>query len=95
MSTPRNRRPDITAATPVVPEPANGSRTRSPSAELAAMTRSSRASGFWVGWRPCSFSRGPGVGRGQTTWEPPGSGRSAISQRSRICFPPFFCFMSR
>jgi hypothetical protein len=33
----------------VVPQPQKGSRTTSPSLELALRMRSSRASGFWVG----------------------------------------------
>ena len=94
ISTPRKRRPARVAATPVVPDPAKGSRTRSPGEEAAATTRSSSASGFWVGWRPWTFSRGPGVGSDQTTCSSPGAGASQISQRSRICLPPFAAFIA-
>ena len=44
------RRPSRSAATPVVPLPAYGSRTRSPGRLEAATIRSSRRTGFWVGY---------------------------------------------
>ncbi len=41
-------RPSRSAATAVVAQPANTSRTTSPGLLLAAMMRSYRARGFWV-----------------------------------------------
>ena len=42
-------RPSFSAACTVVPQPQKGSSTRSPGLQEAAMMRSSRATGFWVG----------------------------------------------
>jgi hypothetical protein len=47
MSMPIQRRESFPAAWTVVPQPQQGSRTRSPSFEEAEMMRSSSASGFW------------------------------------------------
>ena len=73
---PMNERRRRRAATPVVPEPKNGSSTRSPALEAASSTRVSSASGFCVGWalRPVSsFSRSAPeqIGRNQSerTWQ--------------------------
>ena len=46
---PTHSLPSRSAATRAVAHPQNGSSTTSPSFELARMTRSSKASGFWVG----------------------------------------------
>ena len=43
------RRPQLRAANPVEPEPANGSSTMSPGREYARMSGSSAATGFSVG----------------------------------------------
>src|SRR5579859_5240512 len=48
------------AASSVVPEPENGSRTRSPSWEEARRIRSSSATGFCVGCLPNFFSQASG-----------------------------------
>ena len=47
---PMNERRSFRATAPVVPEPRNGSSTRSPALEAAISTRASSASGFCVGW---------------------------------------------
>ena len=70
-STPMNERRRRRRRAPVVPEPKNGSSTRSPALEAASSTRISSASGFCVGWvlRPLpSFSRSAPVqiGRNQS-----------------------------
>ena len=46
----RERRPSLAATAPSVPEPANGSRHRSPGRELAWTKRRSSPSGFCVGY---------------------------------------------
>jgi hypothetical protein len=55
-SAPTNKRPSSFEATPLVPDPQNGSKTRSPSLLDARMARRTRRRGFWVGWYPWSFS---------------------------------------
>jgi hypothetical protein len=50
ISAPTKNRPSSLAATPVVPEPQNGSRTRSPSPLEASRARLRSLRGFWVGW---------------------------------------------
>jgi hypothetical protein len=50
ISAPTKNRPNSLAATPVVPEPQNGSRTRSPSPLEASRARLRSFRGFWVGW---------------------------------------------
>ncbi len=54
-SMPMKERRSLRATAPVVPEPKNGSSTRSPALEAATSTRASSASGFWVG---CSLAPG-------------------------------------
>jgi hypothetical protein len=56
VSAPTKKRPSSLAATPVVPDPQNGSKTRAHSAVEAKMARRRRRRGFWVGWRPWDFS---------------------------------------
>src|SRR3954447_18537180 len=48
ISQPANRRPSRKAATPVLPEPVNGSRISSPWSEKSRTNRSINARGFWV-----------------------------------------------
>jgi hypothetical protein len=71
FSAPTKNRPSSLAATPVVPDPQKGSKSRSPSALEARTERRTRRRGFWVGWRPWDFSLMSTVGRRQTekTWE--------------------------
>jgi hypothetical protein len=71
VSAPTKKRPSSFAATPVVPDPQNGSKTRSPSPVEARTARRTRRRGFWVGWRPWDFSLMGTAGRRQTeeTWE--------------------------
>jgi hypothetical protein len=49
LSAPTKKRPSSLAATPVVPDPQNGSKTNSPSTVEAKMARRRRRRGFWVG----------------------------------------------
>ncbi len=49
-SAPTNKRPSSFEATPLVPDPQNGSKIRSPSLLDARMARRTRRRGFWVGW---------------------------------------------
>ncbi len=67
---PDERAVQLLAATAVVPDPAKGSKTRSPSRVQATSARRTRRKGFWVGWLPWSFSRREGGGMRQTepTW---------------------------
>src|SRR5215210_3033665 len=50
ISAPTKKRPSSLAATPVVPDPQNGSKTRSPSRVEATSARRTSLRGFWVGW---------------------------------------------
>ena len=74
-----NRRPMASAATPALPDPANGSRTKSPGFVLARRQRSISFTGFCVGCLPNRFSALPGA---------------VIRQTVFICLPPFSCFIS-
>ena len=74
-----NLRPSRLAATPVVPAPQKGSSISSPSRVEARTIRSSRYSGFWVGWPPSTFSDGL---------------VSAPRHTSFICLPPLSSFMA-
>jgi hypothetical protein len=49
-SAPTNVRLSSLAATAVVPEPQNGSKTKSPSRVEASRARLRSLRGFWVGW---------------------------------------------
>jgi len=71
-SAPTKKRSSSLAATPVVPDPVNGSKTRSPSQVEASSALRKRRKGFWVGWYPCSFSLLGTVCIRQTedTWAP-------------------------
>jgi hypothetical protein len=59
------------AATAVVPDPQNGSKTNPPSRVEATSARLTSLKGFWVGWWPWSFSRFGTAGMRQTEeiWE--------------------------
>ena len=59
ISIPIQRRPRFCAATTDVPQPQNGSRTRSPGLLDALMIRSSSATGFCVGYPRRSAFRRP------------------------------------
>jgi hypothetical protein len=63
------------AATPLVPDPQNGSKTSPPSRVEATSARLMSRKGFWVGWYPWSFSRlgTAGIRHTEDTW-PVGSG---------------------
>ena len=50
ISIPTKFRPIFTAATPVLPEPINGSATTPPMSVLAATIFSIKRTGFGVGW---------------------------------------------
>lgn len=84
-STMIQRRPVRWATAPVVPVPAKGSSTRSPSRLVASSTRSSRASGFWV---LCSLR--PLASRRRSA--PLQMGRY---QSLRICLPPLSSLRAR
>ena len=73
-SMPMKRRPIPSAATPVLPDPANGSSTRSPGFVLARRHLSISATGFCVGCFPKRFSARPAAVNRQTVF---------------ICLPPF------
>ncbi len=47
---PNKETPSSLAATPVVPDPQNGSNTNSPSLVEATSARLTSLKGFWVGW---------------------------------------------
>src|SRR6267378_3410121 len=78
-SQPAALRPKRKAASNVVPLPAKGSRTMSPSLVEARRMRSSRATGFCVGCLPNFFSQDSG-------------GR--ISQTDFICLPRLISFIN-
>src|SRR5918995_3101938 len=49
FSAPTKKQPSSLEATPLVPDPQKGSKTRSPSLVEATMARRTRRKGFWVG----------------------------------------------
>lgn len=53
---PIKSRPDSTLATPVEPDPINGSKTTSPGLLCRMSNSVITAIGFWVGWLPNDFS---------------------------------------
>src|SRR5215207_3529495 len=71
ISAPTKKWPSSLAATPVVPDPQNGSKTSSPSILEASTARRRSRRGFWVGWRPWDFSLMGTAGMCQTeeSWE--------------------------
>src|SRR5215207_1940316 len=52
FSAPTKKRPSSLEATPIVPDPQNGSKMRSPSLLEATIARRRRRRGCWVGWYP-------------------------------------------